>query len=342
MRVLVVTNMYPTEANPQFGIFVKEQVESLRALGLDIDVLFVNAKEGRWRRKAYLLGFPRLWSALRRQRYDVIHAHYILAALIARAQWHAPLVVTHHGPELHARVQGPLCRWTRGMADEVIVVANWMVPELGAPGVHVIPCGVNFNLFRPLPQAEARAALGLPLDRRYVLFAGNCLNPRKRFPLVQDAVDRLRSRHPDVELLTVARQPHEIIPLYMNAADVFAMTSTAEGSAQVVKESMACGLPVVATDAGDNWDVIDGTPGCYRVGPDPAEIAARLEEAITPPRRTDGPARVTRFGLERVAHEVLAVYEHARSARRAASRPIARQRDPALRADRQQRHRASR
>jgi hypothetical protein len=43
-----------------------------------------------------------------------------------------------------------------------------------------------------------------------------------------------------------------------------------------------------------------------------------------------------------VAHEVLAVYEHARSARRAASRPIARQRDPALRADRQQRHRASR
>src|SRR5919198_1056726 len=302
MHVLVVTNMYPTEANPQFGIFVKEQVESLRALGVDIDVLFVNAKEGRWRRKAYLLGFPRLWSALRRQRYDVIHAHYIFAALIARAQWHAPLVVTHHGPELHARIQGPLCRWTRGMADEVIVVANWMVPELG-----------------------------LPLDRRYVLFAGNYLNPRKRFHLVQDAVERLRSRHPDVELLTVARQPHEIVPLYMNAADVFAMTSTDEGSAQVVKESMACGLPVVATDAGDNWDVIDGTPGCYRVGPDPVEIAVRLEEAITPPRRTDGPARVTRFGLERVAREVLAVYQQARTARRTASRPSARQRDPAVR-----------
>ena len=103
---------------------------------------------------------------------------------------------------------------------------------------------------------------------------------------------------------------------------------------------MACGLPVVATDAGDNWDVIDGTPGCYRVGPDPAEIAARLEDAMTPPGRTDGPARVTRFSLERVAHEVLAVYEQARSARRTASRPIARQRDPVRRADRQQRYRA--
>ena len=217
-----------------------------------------------------------------------------------------------------------------------------MVPELGAPSAHVIPCGVNLNLFRPLPQADARAALGLPLDRRYVLFAGNYLNPRKRFHLVQDAVHRLRSRQPDVELLTVARQPHEIIPLYMNAADVFAMTSTDEGSAQVVKESMACGLPVVATDAGDNWDVIDGTPGCYRVGPDPAEIAVRLEEAITPPRRTDGPARITRFGLERVAREVLAVYEQARAAHRTASRPSARQRDAGQRAARQQRYRASR
>jgi glycosyltransferase involved in cell wall biosynthesis len=267
----------------------------------------------------------------------VIHAHYIFAALIARAQWQAPLVVTHHGPELRFRFQGPLCRWTRGIAEEVIVVAGWMVPELGVPGAHVIPCGVNLNLFRPMPQADARATLGLRPDRRYVLFAGNYLNPRKRFHLVQDAVDHVRSRHPDVELLTVARQPHEIIPLYMNAADVFAMTSTDEGSAQVVKESMACGLPVVATDAGDNWDVIAGTPGCYRVGPDPAEIAARLEEAITPPRRTDGPAHVARFGLERVAREVVAVYEQARSAVRAERRPIARQRDPAVRADRQQR-----
>jgi teichuronic acid biosynthesis glycosyltransferase TuaC len=308
MRVLVVTNMYPTAANPQFGIFVQEQVESLQALGVEVDVLFVNAKEGRLRRKAYPLGFPRLWRALARRRYDLVHAHYVLAALIARAQRQAPLVVTHHGPELRFPRQGPLCRATRGMADEVIVVAPWMVPELGAPRAHVIPCGVNLQLFRPLPQAQARLALGLAPDRRYVLFAGNYANPRKRFHLAQAAVDQLRSRHADVELLAVARRPHHLIPLYMNAADVFAMTSTDEGSAQVVKESMACGLPVVATGAGDNWAVIADTPGCYRVGPDPAEIAARLEDAITPPRRTAGPARVARFGLERVAAEVLAVY----------------------------------
>lgn len=309
MRILIVTNMYPTPANPQFGIFVKEQVESLRALDLDVDVLFTNAKEGRFRHKGYMLGFPRLWNTLVHQRYDVIHAHYVYSGIIARAQWQAPLVVTHHGPELYDRWEGPLCRGTRRFADGIIVVADWMVPMLGAPTAHVVPCGVNPDLFRPMPQAEARRALGLPLDRRYVLFAGNYLSPRKRFHLVEEAMAILRARHADIDLLKVARQPHERIPLYMNAADVFAMVSTAEGSAQVVKEAMFCGLPVVATDAGDNWDVIGDTPGCYRVKPRPADIADRLEAALTPPRRTDGPLRVTRFSLATVAAEVAAVYE---------------------------------
>ncbi|HCG00712.1 MAG TPA: hypothetical protein DEV93_09230 [Chloroflexi bacterium] len=311
MRVLVVTNMYPTGTNPQFGIFVKEQVESIRALGVDVDVLFVNAKEGKFRHKGYVLGFPHLWQMLRRERYDVVHAHYIFAALIARMQWQAPLVVTHHGPELRFRFQGPLCRATKRMADRIIVVADWMVPELRAPEAHVIPCGVSFDLFRPRPKEEAREALGLRPDRRYVLFAGNYLNARKRFYLVEEAMRLLQQHHSDIELLTVARQPHDIIPLYMNAADVFAMTSTDEGSAMVVKESMACNLPVVATDAGDNWDVLADTEGCYRVSADPEEIANRLEAAITPPRRTEGRARVTRFGLEAVAHEVVSVYEQA-------------------------------
>src|SRR6266704_4542236 len=39
MKVLVVTNMYPTAAEPWFGSFVRDQVEDLRALGLDLELL---------------------------------------------------------------------------------------------------------------------------------------------------------------------------------------------------------------------------------------------------------------------------------------------------------------
>lgn len=311
MRILTFTNMYPTSKNPQFGIFVKEQVESIRRMGHQVDVVFVNGREGRLRHKGYLLGPLQLWAALGRERYDVIHAHYILSGMIARLQLSTPLVLTHHGPELLERGQGELCRWTRSWPDQMIVVADWMVPVLGAKGVHVIPCGIDLDLFKPMDKQEARSRLGLDPDRRYVLFAGNSWDLRKRYALVEQAMRFINERTSDVELLTVVGQSHDVIPLYMNAADVFAMTSTMEGSAQVVKEAMACNLPIVATDAGDNWDVLGDTAGCYRTSADPAEIAFQLENALSPPRRTVGRDRVMRFGLDMTAKRVVSVYETA-------------------------------
>jgi glycosyltransferase involved in cell wall biosynthesis len=144
-----------------------------------------------------------------------------------------------------------------------------------------------------------------------VLFAGGWWRLEKRFALLQAAVDLLRSRNPDVELLKVSHEPHERLPLYMNAANALALVSVREGSPQVVKEAMACGLPVIATNAGDAWDVIGDTPGCYPVEPTPTHIAAGLEKALTPPRRTDGPVRIQRFSLENVARDIVSVYERA-------------------------------
>jgi glycosyltransferase involved in cell wall biosynthesis len=309
MRILTVTNMYPTEQSPQFGIFVQEQVNSVKALGHDVDVFFINGREGRLRHKAYALGFPRLWKVLAEQKYDVIHAHYVFSGIVARAQRSAPLVLTHHGPELLDPWQGPVCRWTRRWADRTIVVAPWMVPVLGLDDVDVIPCGVDLSLFEPIERGQARAELGLDPEKRYVLFAGNSWDKRKRYEVVQAAVEIARAKAPDIELLTVCGQPHDRVPYYMFGADVLAMASTSEGSAQVVKEAMACNLPVVATDAGDNWDVIRGTDGCFETTADPADMAAKLLAAVSPPRRTDGRARVDRFGLDAIAQQVVSVYE---------------------------------
>src|SRR5579884_370041 len=139
--------MYPIPYNPVFGIFVKEQVESIRALGVEVDVLFINARTGRLRHKAYLGGFPRLWFALRRGHYDVIHAHYVFSEIVARAQWQVPVVVTHHGSDVRHTYQGPLSRWMARWVDEIIVQSAWMKDALLAPRAHVIPCGMDLNLF---------------------------------------------------------------------------------------------------------------------------------------------------------------------------------------------------
>ena len=77
-RVLVVANLWPYEADPSYGCFVKAQMESLRPLGVDYDVLFINGRESRWN---YLRALPQLWQRLRSHRYDLIHAHMGLSGL---------------------------------------------------------------------------------------------------------------------------------------------------------------------------------------------------------------------------------------------------------------------
>lgn len=96
LRVLVVTNMYPSDDRPSYGSFVREQVESLRALGVRAAVLFI---DGRTSRTHYLTGIGRVRRAARGA-FDVVHAHYGLTGFLAVLQRRLPVVVTLHGDDL--------------------------------------------------------------------------------------------------------------------------------------------------------------------------------------------------------------------------------------------------
>jgi glycosyltransferase involved in cell wall biosynthesis len=76
----------------------------------------------------------------------------------------------------------------------------------------------------------------------------------------------------------------------------------------VVKEAMACNLPVVSVPVGDVPEVIGGVPGCLLTAPDPADIAAKLIAVLREPRRTDGRVRIDHLRHDRVAERVLGVY----------------------------------
>lgn len=304
MRVLTVTNMYPVPEEPALGIFVQEQVESLRRKGLEVDVFFVN---GRRYRRNYLFGLlrflPRPWL----RRYDLIHAHYPLAGLIARAQVRTPVIVTYHGIEVVYGWQGNLCRALAPLVSRVIVTSDEVYRNLGRQDARVIPCGVNTELFCPGERAAARAALGLPPDKKLVLFCAG-MRPEKRFDLVQAAVARLRAEDPTVELVVATGQPHAVVPTYMQACDALLLASDYEGSPMVVKEAMACNLPVVSVDVGDVRQVIGGVAGCYICRQTPEDMAAKLALALDPPRRTDGRAAIMALSLERIADRIIEQY----------------------------------
>src|ERR1700680_957164 len=97
IRVLVVTNLWPTEADPGFGCFVEAQMNSLRPLGVEYDVLFINGRQSRWN---YARAIFELRRRLRPAQYDLIHAHFGLSGCVARCQSLIPVVVTFHGDDV--------------------------------------------------------------------------------------------------------------------------------------------------------------------------------------------------------------------------------------------------
>lgn len=319
MKILVVTNMYPTPDEPSFGTFVYDQVESLRQAGADVDVLFINGRANHWN---YFRAFPRYWRQLRRGGYQVVHAHYVLTGVVARAQWGSKVVLTHHGCEVlgYPRWETWLARLITPLFDEVVYSSEEMRHALDDDDGWVIPCGVDLQTFAPGPRDAARAAVGLPTDKPLVLWAGEHWRPEKQFHLAQQAMERVQQTLPDAELVLLSGQAHETVPSYMSGCDALVLTSTLEGSPMVVKEAMACNLPVVSTRVGDVPEVIGNTPGCALADPDPDDLARKLIEILRQPTRTTGRARVAHLSQPEVARRLLHVYAHAGSCRRSRRR----------------------
>ncbi len=317
-RVLVVTNLWPSDHDPGYGSFVKAQMDSLRAFGVDYDVVFVNGRESRLN---YLRGVFQLRKRLKAQRYDLIHAHFGVSGWVARFQRQVPLVVSLMGDDVlgQSDCQGhitPVGRFfqasTRRLArraDAVIVKSRQMKDRLGLKSAHVIPNGVDLQLFQPMDPGEARSALGLDPARKYVIFPYERGVAVKRFDLVDEAVRVARSQAPELEILQVSGVPRQRMPLYMNAADMLVLASYTEGSPNSVKEAMAVNLPVISVGVGDVAEVIGGTDGCFIVPARAEAIAARIVEVSRRATRTNGRDRiVAEYSEEAIGRRIVGVY----------------------------------
>jgi len=289
LRVLVVTNMWPTAGDPAFGSFVRGQARDLRRLaaarrrrgeqGGALRVCFV---DGRARTANYAAAIPGLARRIARGSYDVVHAHHALAALVALAagarRRAGALIVTHHGIEVLEGWQAPVCRFVTACSDASLVTSRAMARRLGLGDEAVVPCGIDRRRFRPGDAVAARAVLGLPTTSPIVAWVG-AERPEKRPALAREAFALLAARRPDARLVVVTGRPPAEVATWLQAADALLLTSRAEGSPMVVKEALACGLPVVATDVGDVGELVGGVSGCAVVGEGPG-LAARLADRL--------------------------------------------------------------
>jgi teichuronic acid biosynthesis glycosyltransferase TuaC len=312
VKVLFVTNMYPTASDPGFGAFVAEQAADLRCVGVDVDVC---SFDGRTRRWEYAAAFGYVRRAAASVRYDVVHAHYGLSGVPALAQCRAPVVTTFHGSETGYVEWQRYVSWVVARRCTPIFVSMQNARALGLPLAAVIPAGVDLNVFTPRSPTEVRRELGWDESTVYIVFPGSRTNPRKRYDRFSETLrvfSRRTERVVGVPLEGLGR--HQVAQVFQ-AADATLMTSDWEGSPVAVKESLACCTAVVSVAVGDVPEMLEGVDGCG-IGPgDPMILAHLLEGAVRAKGAADLRGRACRYdGLE-MARRIVKVYESAVSPR---------------------------
>ncbi|WP_020204221.1 glycosyltransferase [Cupriavidus sp. WS] len=299
-----------------------------------------------------LRGFVQDW------RPDVIHAHMVHANVFARALTRIartpPVVCTAHsfreGGRLRMLAYRLTDRWatltTHVSADgrQGMIDAGAVRPER----IVVVPNGIDIDRFRPRPELRqaTRAALGLAPGARLVLNVGR-LVPEKAQDLLLEAFSRL-----DMTTESSDRTPHlaiagdgperaalasaidrlgltgratllgmrRDIPELLSAADLFVLSSRIEGMPLVIAEALACGCPVVSTDAPGVADML-GDAGQIVPRGDAAALSAAMRRALeagagSPEAQAARRQRIAaRFGIEAVARQWLDCYASLAAAR---------------------------
>lgn len=273
-------------------------------------------------------------------RYDIVHGHYWLsgwAAQLLKEHWHAPTVQMYHTMAhlknavatdehretiLRLQVERRLVQISEGLIAANPDEQQEMIHKLGASSdqIHLVPPGVDLELFRPHDSAEARAQLDLPdgplilfvgridpvkgidtlfagfrdlLDRRdwagvepKLVFIGGSIDHSGDEPIFSSDLQRLQQQARALgiadNIIFRGSQPRERMPLYCSAVDVCAVPSRYESFGLVAVEAMACGTPIVASRVGGlQFTVRDEQSGLLVPHSNPAALAAGLERVIT-------------------------------------------------------------
>lgn len=324
--------------------FIAEQAEALQAAGCEVVYFGVRGKGV----VGYLKQLPRLRRVIREQHIDLVHAHYGLCCLLANLQRLVPVVSTYHGSDINSpkvrrfsKVAMRLSAWNIFVSKRTQDIAFAEVPQSVQHKSSFIPCGINL----PAPWQHLQTQMVgtqtlrqwvntvLEPNKKHVLFAGALDNPVKGPELAKEIIRIIntqamqpanpqKGQKQEVQLIELKGYTRNQVNALMYTCDALLLTSKTEGSPQVIKEAMACGLPIVSTDVGDvkerlntNFQVPTSNPqllsGCYVAkSRDPKELAGLLLQTLAYEQRTEGKQKIMEDGLrnEDVAKKLINIY----------------------------------
>lgn len=306
MKILFVSS---GNSGEEISPIIKNQGESLRKSGLQVDFFTINGK-GLW---SYLKHIFLLIRLLKNSEYDIIHAHYSLSGYVAAFAGHRPLVVSLMGSEVKSKstLRYILRIFIVYFWSITIVKSEDMKSTLGLKNVIVIPNGVDIDKFRHISKCEALEITGWNKGKKHILFAAKADRWVKNYKLAEEACLLLTDN--DFELHTIGSIPNVDMPYYLNASDVVLLSSLWEGSPNVIKEAMSCNRPIVSTCVGDVKQVIGLTDGCFISKSNAEDLADKIQQALLFARfneQTNGRNRILEAGLDSksIAKKIKDVY----------------------------------
>lgn len=198
--------------------------------------------------------------------------------------------------------------------------------------IYIIPTGINMEVFKPINKESARETMKFNKTEIIVLYIGR-LEKEKNIQLIIHAFKHFLKSFPQSRLVLagfgreqktlsalgvelkiernisfLGETDHNLIHVLASCADVFAFSSLYEGSPIVIKEVLACNLPVVSTPVGDIPELIYDLPGCFVSGYDYTEFSLFMQKAIQFSGKVNYREKIKEFNHENIGNKTIKIY----------------------------------
>jgi teichuronic acid biosynthesis glycosyltransferase TuaC len=316
IRVLAVI---PGDGQGNSFIFARRQVQSVARTGIDVQIFYL---ELRISPRGLFTAFRRLRESIDSYLPDVVHAHYgTITSFLCALSTRRPLIITFRGSDLNldptlgslrARVGFFLSQVSALRASTILCTSDQLRRRLWwrKNKAVILPSGVDLELFQPLEKQDSRRRLGWGSDERVVLFNKDKAPQLKGLSLAREAVRIAENKLGLVRLVELDGEvTPERMPIYLNAADCLVLASESEGSPNILKEAMACNLPVASVDVGDAAERLDGIYPSQVVPRNAARLGQAISEILETERRSNGRGKVKACSADKIAETLRELYE---------------------------------
>ena len=291
MRILHITNNYPTIKNPDYGVFTKDQIDNLNQYGIENKLLFINSKEN---------GIIEYFRAIKKIRYiyknyDLIHCFHGLTLIVTFfTTFNKPILISFlneikyenmknniYSNKLYVFLYNMILK-----SKFVFAIFKDKIPEKQKKTYRsfYLPNGVDLQNFNLLEKEDACNFLNLDCKKRYILFVSskNKMRTQKRYDIFMSTIDILKKKYNEYnfEELIMSGVPREDCIYYYNASCIHLLVSNYEGSPNSVKEAMCCNIPIVSTDVGNVKEMLSGAANCFISDQDPSILAKYVIKAV--------------------------------------------------------------